>query len=60
MGLTVVGGKAAFPYFGADGRPERDNSLGQPLPLKASSYPLEKGPAGPAAATLALTKASVF
>jgi len=27
-----VAGKVAFPYFGADGRPDRNHTLGQLLP----------------------------
>ena len=28
----AVAGGVAFPYFGADGRPDRNHTLGQPLP----------------------------
>jgi hypothetical protein len=37
--LTVAGGKEAFPYFGADMRPEHNHIHSQPLPPKAGSYP---------------------
>ena len=34
-GQAVAGGKVAFPYFGAAGRPERNRTLGPPLLLKS-------------------------
>jgi hypothetical protein len=34
-GLSVVGGKVVPPYFFADGRPEHNNTIGQPLPFKS-------------------------
>lgn len=30
-GLTVAGGKVAFPYSGVDGRPDRNHTPKQPL-----------------------------
>ena len=35
----VAGGEVAFPFFAAVGGPERNHTLGQPLPPKAGSYP---------------------
>jgi hypothetical protein len=38
---TMTGGKVPFPYFGAAGRPDRNHTPGQPLPLKSGFLSLK-------------------